>query len=209
MSSKAIYFGLAVFIVLYLYAQSSGFDLDSIGIPSEAKIQQVKDEISEMQGSRVSYLETHYEEQKDRYELKAMTAGFWLEEERIPTNKIQKALDQTARNAGIDLGRLGNPKVSELSPNVQIVEIDVTINKTNIEKLAKFVHFLDAHDDPGALYWSSCTIRPVDLKNPVEITVRGEIRALVLRKLAQEYVNENVIPGSDEAVESESGEGDI
>ena len=173
----------------YLLAEWKGISFSSFNVATDAKIRQALARVDSLQKDRVRYIQIHNQELEKRQQLQGMTAGLWLETTRIPTNIIQKELDQMARRSELDLGKLGAPREIELSSNIRAVDISVQCT-TNIEAFAKFTHAIDGHTP--ILFWESCHIRPKDLKNPVELTVKGKIRALVLTKAAQEYLNEAV-----------------
>jgi hypothetical protein len=173
--------------------------------PTNAKIDKELTEIQTLNNNKAKAQIAIAEQALRKAELKAQTAGFWIETSKVPVNDIQKSVDNLGRRAGMQLARVGAPREVDVSDHIKAVDISVN-STTNIEAFARFVQEID-NSEP-ALFFDNCSIRPDNIKNPKSIMVKGKIRALVLTKETDDFLSKTgpaVAP--PEAPERNSGSG--
>jgi hypothetical protein len=172
------------------YAMSLGGGRDRSGgggftFPTAAKIEHELTQIATLNNNRAKAQIAIAEQIAIKAQLKARTAGFWIEGTKVPTNEIQKAVDRLGRRAGIQLARVGAPREVDLSDHVKAVDISVN-STTDIQAFAAFIQEID-NSEP-ALFFENCSIRPDNVKNPKKVMVKGKIRALVLTKETDDFL---------------------
>jgi hypothetical protein len=190
---------LGVGYAMTLSGNSRGRSGGGFTFPTKAKIERGLTDISTLNNKKATVQVAIASDAARKAELKAKTAGFWIEGTKVPTNEIQKAVDRLGRRAGIQLARVGAPREVDLSDHIKAVDISVN-STTNIEAFARFIQEID-NSEP-ALFFDNCSIRPDNVKNPKKVMVKGKIRALVLTKETDDFLT-NVGPTAP--IEPEKG----
>lgn len=189
---------LGVGYAMTLSGNSRGRGGGGFTFPTKAKIENELTQISTLNNERAKRQLMIADQALRKAELKAQTAGFWLETTKVPVNDIQKAVDRLGRRSGMQLARVGAPREVDVSDHIKAVDISVN-STTDIEAFARFVQEID-NAEP-ALFFDNCSIRPDNVKNPKKIMVKGKIRALVLTKDTNDFLTS--IGGAAAAPEAE------
>lgn len=204
-NGKKLAYALLLVVLVVGYAMTlsgdgSGRRGSGFTFPTKAKIERELTEISTLNNNRAKAQIAIAVQALRKAELKAKTAGFWIQGTKVPTNEIQKEVDRLGRRAGIQLARVGAPREVDVSDHIKAVDISVN-STTNIEAFARFIQEID--NSSPALFFDNCSIRPDNVKKPKSVMVKGKIRALVLTKETDDFLNNLGPPvGSVEAEES-------
>ena len=81
---------------------------------------------------------------------------------------------------------LGSPRITDYSDNIQQVELTVRI-RASMREIARLMVEIDAADPP--FFWSQCTIRPNNPKNPSGVVLSGRVAALMLKSEATKLLD--------------------
>jgi hypothetical protein len=124
-----------------------------------------------------------------RAKLEYLASDYWQSTGKIPSSEIQSRIERIGKRAGLQLQKVGNPDVKEISDNIKAVDVQIHTT-TNIRDLAEFCRHIE--NNTPQLVFHQCNIRT----NKNMVTVSGKIRAYVLGRNATAFVSGKEEPDS-------------
>jgi hypothetical protein len=163
--------------------------LDKVALPTDGSL---KKREAVLQDNINKRNELQIEQKKrlaKRAKLEKLSSGYWQSTGKIPSTEIQNRIERIGKRAGLQLQKVGNPNVDDISENIRAVDVQIHTT-TNIRDLAEFCRHIE-NNKPQLVFYH-CNIRT----NKNMVTVTGKIRAYVLGRNASAFVTGSEEPES-------------
>ncbi len=190
MSRNKIY-GIIVTVLVLLYSVKF-LSFESFVLPTSGRIDVQRQKIKQLEAelSNLEKMSMIREDKKAR--IKEISRGFWKSHgEKIPTNEIQLKIERIGKKSGVNLNKVGAPKIAEVSDNIRVVDVSVS-STTNTKSLTEFLREINNHDPK--LFWNDCVIRPNRTKEPTAVNISGKLRTYLLAGDALTYLEGELAP---------------
>ena len=185
-SKRQITYGVIIGVILVAYV----FRFISFGevvIPTRGRIDGEYQRIKKLRAQLNNLNKAAGKNKEARERIADLTSSYWRKNGKSLTNQIQLKIERIGRKAGLTLKKVGAPKVSELSDNVEAIDVTVS-SSASIKELSRFLEEIDKHEPK--LVWYTCVVRPNRTKNPTAVNISGRLRAYVLGKSASQLLGE-------------------
>ncbi len=122
-----------------------------------------------------------------RAEIAAMAAPLWRSGHRPAQTVVQDEFEDLTRRARVVIQTLGSPRINDYSDNIQKVELTVRI-RAGMREISNLLVEVDAATPP--FFWTQCTIRPNNPRNPAGVVLSGRVAAFMLKPEATKLLDD-------------------
>lgn len=136
-----------------------------------------KEEYLRSRQSRLTKLErVRSEEQAELEQLRETCKSvLWEGGDRVLSTVLQNELQNIARRERATLRSVGSPRSREINDSIRGVEVSVRV-QGDMKEIARFIARVDAARP--RFFWTTCTMRPINLRDPDTLDFSGRIEAL-------------------------------
>lgn len=145
-------------------------------LPTRAALVERERELKQLYG-RLQRLEQHQRQVAQEQAVLRRHATRFLHgaRGRVLTTVLQNDLQNLARLERVTLRSVSAPRAREVSAYIRSVEVSVRI-QGDMQEIGRFLARLDASQPK--FFWASCTIRPINMREPSVLDLSGRIEAL-------------------------------
>jgi len=111
---------------------------------------------------------------------------FWQLDSSVPATAMQSEIDRLGRRARVTIQTLGAPQTNDFTENIRSVEMSLRLNLTMREIARLMAEFENADH---RVFWTQCSIRPNNPRDPTGVVFSGRIQALLLSESANQLLN--------------------
>jgi cell division protein FtsL len=116
--------------------------------------------------------------------VRAQAKPLWQKSGKNPSVEVQTELEKVARGR-VTLQTIGASRLNKLSDNVSSVELPVRI-AGSMREIGRFLAELEKNEP--AFFWSACTIKPDNPREPRGVMLDGRVQVLVLSADASKFL---------------------
>lgn len=161
-------------------------DFAAMDLPLPGAVQDLRRELETEKDEYRRLVEKRAAELGRRAEVLALADPLWRSGHRPAQAVVQDEFEDLARRARVVIQTLGSPRITDYSDNIQQVELTVRI-RASMREIARLFVQVDAADPP--FFWSQCTIRPNNPKNPSGVVLSGRVATLMLKPEATKLLD--------------------
>ena len=116
--------------------------------------------------------------------VRAQARPLWQKSGKNPSVEVQTELEKVARGR-VTLQTIGASRLNKLSDNVSSVELPVRI-AGSMRDIGRFLAELEKNEP--SFFWSACTIKPDNPREPRGVLLDGRVQVLVLSADASKFL---------------------
>lgn len=176
---------IVIACILTVLVAARYVDVSRLALPLPDAIEKQENELRDLQ-QRLSRLDERNRRQQEGLGLLRQTVQpyLWRLGDTRAETEIQAELERLARAERITIRTMGSPRITDVTEHVRSVEISLNL-VGSMREISRFLAAVEASD--RKFYWTSCRLRPNNVRNVESVNLTGRVEALFLTPDA-EYV---------------------
>lgn len=164
--------------ILALLVLATRVDISGIALPLPNTAETLEIELADRMGEAKIFLKQERRDAARREKLERLADPFWRSGHRSAQARVQSEFEQLSRRAHVMIQTLGSPHIRDYSDTIEEVELTVRI-RASMKEIARLLEEVEKADPP--FFWTLCTIRPNDPRDPSGVVLSGKVSVLMLK----------------------------